>query len=314
MTDTSENKILEPTIFHEKWWLDIATGGKYGMAEYTEQGKVVGRLPYFIYDKFGMKMGSLPPLTHFLGPAVNAGQGKECTKFLKRLEVTSELIRQLPATASFYIKCHRDITETVAFQGAGFRTSVQFTNELHPKAVDLLWNDIRTKPRNNIRAARDGYTVSEGNDPERFMDFYDKNIEGRGEKNNKDIPACTRLVAACLERKRGRILESRDNRDGSLAASVFYAWDDTSAYYLMTTHKRDAHRGATALAVWEAICDSAKRGLIFDFDGIYSEGCAKSANDFSASFSPRYIVRRESAPMRVMRAAQSLISEKSFYF
>ena len=39
---------LAPTIFHEHWWLDIATGGRYDRVEVVSNGKCVGWLPYFI--------------------------------------------------------------------------------------------------------------------------------------------------------------------------------------------------------------------------------------------------------------------------
>lgn len=36
---------LIPTIFHEHWWLDIATGGRFDIAKVTQAGKTVGWLP-----------------------------------------------------------------------------------------------------------------------------------------------------------------------------------------------------------------------------------------------------------------------------
>ena len=38
--------LLTPTIFHESWWLDIATEGRYEVVEVTQNGEVLGRLPY----------------------------------------------------------------------------------------------------------------------------------------------------------------------------------------------------------------------------------------------------------------------------
>jgi hypothetical protein len=305
---------LEPTLFHEPWWLDIATGGRYSVVEYSEKGKVIGRLPYFCYKKFGMNVISLPPLTHFLGPALIEGGGKESTKFLKRLEIATALIKKLPATASCYIKCHRDITETIAFQSAGFKISVQYTNELHPQSVDVLWDNMRPNARNNIRAAEEKYTAVDGTDAEAFMAFYEQNIEGKGKNNHMNNQTNARLITAAIARGQGRILQARDKEDGTLVASIFVAWDKVAAYYLLTTHRPDAHRGATKLLVWEAIQDAMKRGLIFDFDGVSSEGCAKSANDFTALFTPRYIMIRESGPMRILRAVQSLFADKNNYF
>jgi hypothetical protein len=35
---------LVPTIFHEDWWLEAATGGRFEVAEVAAGGRVVGRL------------------------------------------------------------------------------------------------------------------------------------------------------------------------------------------------------------------------------------------------------------------------------
>src|SRR5260370_19502090 len=76
---------MVPTIFHEDWWLKIATGGKFAIAEVKDAGRTVGRLPYCVTSRFGMKMIRMPALTYFLGPAVDEGVGNPTTRFLKRL-------------------------------------------------------------------------------------------------------------------------------------------------------------------------------------------------------------------------------------
>jgi len=44
---------LVPTVFHEEWWLDAATGGRYSIAEVKAGDKTVGRLPYLVRSRFG---------------------------------------------------------------------------------------------------------------------------------------------------------------------------------------------------------------------------------------------------------------------
>ena len=65
---------FSPTIFHEDWWLDIATGGKASVAEVTSNGKVVGRLPYFLERRNGFTICRMPTLTRFL--ALGSSRGK----------------------------------------------------------------------------------------------------------------------------------------------------------------------------------------------------------------------------------------------
>ena len=172
------------------------------MAEVSENGNVVGRLPYFLFKKMGVAIVDLPTITHFLGPAVISA------KPLRRLEITKELIDKLPPVSALYIKCHRDVQDVIAFQSAGYSTSVQFTHEIHPQPTDVLWKTVQAKTRRVIRRASECHSVSAGNDPLAFMQFYRKNIEDRGKTNSIDINICTRLIQACLEGDRGRIFES----------------------------------------------------------------------------------------------------------
>ena len=67
---------LEPTIFHESWWLDITTYGQFQMVEVAENGQVVGRMPYVLRRKAGLAFSNMPMLTHFLGPADRRRQGQ----------------------------------------------------------------------------------------------------------------------------------------------------------------------------------------------------------------------------------------------
>jgi hypothetical protein len=299
---------LAPTIFHESWWLDIATEGLYSVAEVSENGKVVGRLPYFLFKKMGVAIVDLPTITHFLGPAVISA------KPLRRLEITKELIDKLPPVSALYIKCHRDVQDVIAFQSAGYSTSVQFTHEIHPQPTDVLWKTVQAKTRRVIRRASECHSVSTGNDPLAFMQFYRKNIEDRGKTNSIDINICTRLIQACLEGDRGRIFEARDQA-GNLASAIFCAWDKSSSYYILTARHPSAHLGATSLLVWEAISDAAKRGLMFDFDGFDGEGGARFAYNFTSTVAPRFIAMRASGPLSLIRAAKSVFrKQRNFFF
>ena len=125
---------LAPTIFHEDWWLNAATGGNFDVTQVIAGGRTVGRLPFNTTKRFGLKMIRMPVLTYFLGPAIDEGEGSPNTRFLKRLEITRGLLEKLPRASWQYVKCHGGITEVIAFQELGFRTYVQFTHEIRPSS------------------------------------------------------------------------------------------------------------------------------------------------------------------------------------
>ncbi len=233
-------------------------------------------------------------MTFFLGPAIDVGPGKENTQFLKNYRITQELLSRLPAAARYYFKCHSDIQDSLGFQKSGFQTSVQFTHVINPKPAEALWESFRTKARNMIRSAQRSHECEHGQDPEAFMRFYIDNISAKGKINYRDERTCIALIAACLERDCGRIYQVRDSR-GSLVSAMFCVWDESACHYLLTTRTPTSHSGATPLMVWNAVLDASRRGLVFDFDGVISEGGIRFANNFTANVQPRYIAIKDTS-------------------
>ncbi len=315
--DTNKHSIvrinpLEPTIFHEPWWLDVATGGRWDVVEAVDNGRVVGRMPFVTRHKLGFSIGEMPRFTHFLGPAVDEGNGKSGTQLLKRLDITHELISKLPDTILFYVKCHRGVTDTIPFISNGFRASVQFTHEIAPQPADLVWKNMRDKGRNNIRHAREVVTVDSKVDPDEFIANYRDNLAVKGKQNWMDETTWRQLIGACIERGRGAIYGARE-ADGKLACAMFTIWDNSSYYYFNSTRRAEAHRGAINLLLWEGIQDAMARGCTFDFDGAPNEGSFRLATNFTADISPRYIAIREGSPMRLYRAVKSIWCAPNYF-
>jgi hypothetical protein len=304
---------LTPTLFHQEWWLDAATGGSFQVAEVTANGKTVGRIPFFIRKRFGFRELRMPPLTYFLGPAIDAGEGSPNNRFLKCLDVTRELLNKLPQTSSQYVKCHAGITDVIAFQEACFRTHVQFTHELEPDPVDTLWQQMRNKTRNVIRRAEEQLTVAECTDVPRFLRMYDENLSEKGLHNDIESSSCRRLLSAALERNQGRIVAAFDNSSEMVAAN-FCAWDETSSFYIMSTRSQDSGNGVTSLLIWEAIKHAAAKRLIFDFAGLGSRGSIHFYTGFGATVKPRYVAVRARPLKRMLSELKSVFGGENFFY
>ena len=299
--------LLEPTIFHEPWWLNLATSNSYHLAEVTDgAGKTIGRLPYAIQKYFRIPSIDLPMLTHFLGPGLIPGEGSPNNLFLKKLAITRELIHKLPSMPLVRFKLHHGITDTIAFQEQGFRTSVQFTHEIHPAPPDELWSNMRNKTRNVIRRAQERVTFRDLTDPDEFLAFYRANLKARGLRNHLNPAITKNLIAATLQRTRGRILAAYDVHN-MLCAANFYIWDKTSYYFLLTTRTHDAGNGTTSLLLWEAIKDAAHRGLIFDSDGLNNQGSILFLAGWGSTIKPRYIVTKTNATGLLLQGLQHVI-------
>jgi hypothetical protein len=304
---------LAPTIFHEDWWLDAATGGNFDVVEVSAGGRVVGRLPFSVTKRFGLKMVRMPAVTYFLGPAIDEGDGSPNTRFLKRLEITRELLRKLPRASWQYVKCHSGVTDVIAFQEAGFRTYVQFTHEIMPHHSDVLWQQMRNKTRNMIRKAEEQFSVEELFDPKEFVRLYHRNLQAKRVDNGIDETLSERIISASLERQRGRLLAVRDKRHEIVAAN-FCVWDENSCLYLLSTRGDNSANSAISLLVWEAIKESSRRGLIFDFAGLGDKGSILFYSGFGASVSARYVAIRSRVWARVLNELKLLMAPENFFY
>jgi hypothetical protein len=292
---------LAPTIFHEPWWLTLVSNGTYREAEVRSGDRIVGRLPYVSSRRFGMTLLNMPMFTHFLGPAIDDGIGNDTTRFLSRLSIVKELVRQLPPAAHVYVKHHRGVADTIGFQALGFSTDVQFTREIAPKPHAQLWSQMRDKTRNVIRRADERYTIVDRIDPREFSHLYAHNLAAKNVDNYYDLALCERLIDACVRRGVGRVLGARD-ADGSLKAATFTVWDAGVEYYLMSTRASGAGNGAVSLLVWQAMKDAAMRNVIFDFDGFKESGDAQFFSGFGGTIAPRYVSYRNSRAFKLMNA------------
>ena len=305
--------VLIPTIFHEDWWLDAATGGDYSFVEARADNKTVGRLPFQLRRRSGLMGIWTPPLTHFLGPGIDDSDGSSISRFLRRLEIARELICRLPQSSWQCIRCHRGTSDVISFQEQSFKTYAQFTLEIAPRPVQDLWQQMRNKTRNVIRRAQEQLRVGELEDADEFARVYEHHLTSRRIRNTLDLSAAKRLVRAALERNRGKILAARNER-GEIVAANFCAWDNTSSYYVACTRNEAAGNGATSLLLWEAVQHAAQKGLVFDFAGLGTRGSVLHYAGFGGTVSTRFTAVRATGIGRLVARAKLLLMDEHFLY
>ena len=302
-----KSDVLIPTIFHEPWWLDKATEGECQQVEVELGGVPVGRLPYIKFRENGLTSIGMPTLTHFLGPAIDYGSGNSTTRQLRGLSIVGDLVRALPkVSGGIWIKLHAGMTDTIAFQEAGFHTDVQVTAEVAPDAEDALWGRMRDKTRNVIRRAQERFTIAEEGDSDRFLAFYLDNLGRRGLKNTYHMPSVKAVIDECIQRNRGKVRIALDE-NGACNSAIFTVWDRRAQYYLMSTRSHDAGNGATSMLLWDAIKSAAENNLVFDFDGARHSADAKFFAGFGGAFRPRYWVWKSSLACRALALLGTLL-------
>lgn len=212
---------LNPTIFHEAWWLELASGGLVREASISHDGVVIARLPYLLSRHLGFTTCGMPPFVHFLGPAFVRGTGTPMQEMLREHELTRELLAQLPPFSGFWQKFHHGFSEVLAFQAHGFKTSVQFTFEVPRAASEEVWAGLRRTTRQKLRAAEARFHVREGVDPGEYVALYQRNLKAEGKAPYLDLVRLGKLARVALARGRGRILFADAGGKGAVAGTFY---------------------------------------------------------------------------------------------
>lgn len=285
--------MMQTMIFHERWWLDAACNGSAREATVKLAGQVVGRLPYRYHRRYGFRFIGLPPLTHVLGPLIDAGAGKPETRLRSCLSIVRELLEQLPPADSFMHCCEASAQMVLAFQQCGYLVKPQCNFRLDTgNGLPGLLEQMSFKTRGHIHRAEKDYTIRRVSDPYEFVRFYRRNMIRTGRTDRIALDRCAPLWEACRARDAGDIVAVCDST-GAPAAMAFLVWDHASLYYLMATRAPDASSANAAnLLVWSAIRHAQERGLIFDFDGIVHGGQMRFFLGFGARLCSRLIITR----------------------
>lgn len=282
----------ERSIFHEPWWLDIASGGHWALATVEESGSIVGSMPYYVSRKSVWQTCVNPPLTRTLGPLIASTGQSPAVEFQHRVSVTSKLIEQIPRVDRFFQVFDPRIKDAVAFSLNGYNVSLGFTFRIScDQTCEEAWRRIRKYTRNLIDKAQKELTVRTVSSVDEFLDFYNANLADRKQKNAYNQHIMRELVKAFVNRNAGTLIGAY-SAQGNLVAAVGLVWDSRTIYYLLTTRSQNAHGGSISALIWHAMQIAIRRKLVLDLDGIASPSIYRFLASFGGSLDQRLEVEK----------------------
>ena len=284
--------MVQQTIFHESWWLDIAAPDGWDVASVVSGGEVMASIPWVRSRSLNMPAMITPALCRVLHPVVVVRGNKKESVNRALLGLVGDLIDSLPAADFSQCVLGPDWTDALAWQTRGFRARPLYTYVTHPPRDDAaLLDQIRDTTRRVIRRAREALTLEDVSG-EAFTELYARFLGDARPYFSLDRIAL--LHAATTARDQGRAIVARD-ATGQVHSAVFMVWDAHNLYYFMTTRDPErAHAGAVAMLVVEAMGEAARRGLCFDFDGITTPERLRFMVNFGGTVATRMIVERTS--------------------
>ncbi|CAG9239173.1 Acetyltransferase (GNAT) family protein [Paraburkholderia tropica] len=301
------------SIFHERWWLDIATQGNWALATVKQDDTVLGEMPYALVRRRLWRISHLPPLTRTLGPVITPVAGSEARQRRHQLDVTARLIEQLPACDSFFQVLDPRVDDAIAFALHGYTVSARYTFRIDAHiGQDEAWSRLDSKTRNVIRGAARELTVAPIATPGEFLGFYEDNLRARSRSNAYGSAVMRQLVNAFVERQSGVLLGAY-GPGAKLVAAIGLVWDQQAMYFLLSSRMHEAHCGSISLLIWSGIQRAIESGLIFDFDGFSSPSTFSFLNGFGATLTQRLGVERHGTAYLLARTLKRRLAPGSVF-
>jgi hypothetical protein len=308
---------MSASLFAQSWWLDAVAPGRWGEAVVEHNGAVVARLPW-ARDRLpvrGLRLTRLgsPPLTPFLSPELELGDGKYVTRLAKEHKLLTGLLDDLPPADYLSFSFDPSFTNWLPFYWRGLTGNPRATYVLHDiRDLDAVWRGMSDDTRNVIRKAEAVLSIEDDADETRLVAALTSTFDRQGQRMPLPSELLARVVAAVRERGVGAVLTAVES-DGTPHGSLLVVWDDRRAYYLTGgTHSELRRSGAQSLLVWDAIRRGAEHVSVFDFEGSMLEGVAQFFRGFGSQPVPYLQVTGTSRRLRLALAARDFAKALAF--
>lgn len=283
---------LPGSIFCQPWWLDAVADNRWDKVELRRDGRLIARMPY-VWSDDSKKQLLMPSLTQTLGPWLDVGHGKLCTRLARHKDLMQELIAALPEFDVFHQNFHYSIDNWLPWYWSGFSQTTRYTYVIHDLSdMEATWNGFASNIKREIRKALRHVEIET---PESADEFFDLN-KMVFIRQSKSVPYnrsyLERLDDACFRRGQRKIFLAR-GADGQPHAACYLVWDADSAYHLMSGGHPELRRsGATSLCMWKAIQFAADVTKRFDFEGSMVEPIERFYRAFGANPMPYFAISK----------------------
>jgi hypothetical protein len=288
-----KNKSLP--LFIQDWWLDAVCGENWGAATAEKGGEIVATLPYYLANRHGFRVITMPKLTQSMGPWIRYPEGqKRTTRLAYEKSVCGDLIDALPPHAMFNQTFHYTQGNWLPFYWRGFKETTRYTYVLRDlSAIDEAYAGIQKNIRTEIRDAEaSGIDVQQTEDIDELYRVCSLTFGNKDLSTPFPIDLLRKIDVEASKRGCRRILITKDAQGVSHAAA-YMVWDDNTAHYILggsdPTH-RDS--GAPSLTLWRAIEGASKLGRAFNFEGSMIESIEKYFRGFGGEPMPYFHITR----------------------
>src|ERR1700733_332810 len=207
------------TLFHEDWWLNAATGGRWDIVTVERDGVVAASMPFVLRNRFALRFLTMPPYTRTLGPLLANLPTKPSKRLSAQVELLQTLLAKVPRHDRFEMRLSPESDLPLAFVACSYVVTNTFTFTWDGKvAADQLLREMQPLTRRKILGNAKRLHAERHTDIDRFVRM--SVLEHGLFTNNNDFEVVRNIFQACLERKQAMVLSAVNESGEDVAVSV----------------------------------------------------------------------------------------------
>ena len=285
-------------IFSKDWWMDAVCGEDNWdvILIKNRNGEIIASMPYYIRNKFGVKMITQPPLTQTNGVYIKYPKGQKLdSRISYEKDIVYEIDEKLKELKIDYYNqnFHYTFNNWQPFYWKGYSQTVRYTYILKDLSnLDIVYSNFNKSKRKYIEKNEKIYKVYKTEDIETFYALNKRVFQ----RQNLKIPYSSELIEKLdktLSEKKSRVIFAVDDKNGNTICMLYLVFDNKSSYLLMSGTDPDTRDlNVKTMLVWEAIKFSSRENLIFDFEGSMVENIATFFREFGAEPTPYFNISK----------------------
>jgi len=308
VSDAIDRREPSDSLFQEGWWLDLVAPGQWAAATVEQEGRVIGRLPYVLTRRLGLRLLSMPRFTKALGPIVRVERAGAGDSLAHEQLVMDRLIDGLPHHHWYSHLFSPTVVNWYPFYLRGFHQRTLYTYRLDDLSNrDRIWSSIAKNLRRDIRQAEQRLSVRTDLPIERLHELMVLTYRRQGRSAPAGVEFLRQLDRGCRARGAGLALFAEDAKS-RVHAAAYVVYDARCAYWLLSGSDLEGRSsGAGALLIWHAIRLLSEPARTFDFEGSMIPGVARFYRRFGAQQVPYFHVWRARGVGRAAAASWGAI-------
>jgi len=295
-------------LFSRDWWLDAAVGPENWQVVLAKiNGNIVGALPLFAKQRYGMTVIQQPPLTPVLGPWIKSNAKASHSRLGDEQRIMQLLIENLPNFDHFRLTWNKGLSNWLPFYWSGFSQTTEYTYVIPAlNDLDSLWKSFSGARRKHCTQGFEKYglRVQEDHSIDHLLELHKMSIGKRGASQSFDDDCLRRIDAACVQHN-CRKIEIVVDQGGRRCAGTYTVWDENCAYALIIGSDPEMrHTDAASFCQWAAIKSSAKIAPKYDFLGNMNPSIEPYVRSYGTEQIPIFTIMK--TPSRLLRLRQGI--------